>query len=336
MIRSYDTIDLMPRKHPYRPPFTLSPEIVGLCEDIHRRIGALDALPGATPRVQLRRRSLVRTVQATVAIEGGAFDEAHVTALLEGQRVAGSPSAIAEVANALRAYEAAPQWAPGRRKDLLAAHSMLMKGLSDEAGRFRRGGVGVLQGDRVAHVAPPAGRVPELVEDLLDFVARDHEVSLLLRAALCHYELEFIHPFADGNGRMGRLWQHRIHLDLHPVFAHVPVESTVRDRQRDYYAALGASDRSGDAAPFLAFSLRATRDALGEFAAELRPEPATAATRLARARAHFGSAKFARAEYARLFPAMSLPTASRDLRKGLDEGALEREGDQATARYRFR
>lgn len=326
----------MSPKRPYRPPFTLSPEILGLCEDIHRRVGAIDALSGATPRVQLRRRSLVRTVQATVAIEGGTFDEAHVTALLEGRRVAGSRSAIAEVANALRAYEAARRWQPGRAKHLLAAHAVLLKGLTEEAGRFRRGGVGILQGDRVAHVAPPAGRVPELVENLLDFVARDREVSLLLRAALCHYELEFIHPFADGNGRMGRLWQHRIHLELHPAFAHVPVEATVRDRQRGYYAALGASDRSGDAAPFLAFSLRATRDALEEFAAELRPEPATATTRLARARAHFGSATFARGDYARLFPAMSLPTASRDLRKGVDEGDLEREGRQATARYRFR
>jgi Fic family protein len=275
-------------------------------------------------------------VQATVAIEGGTLDEAHVTALLDGQRVVGSASAIAEVTNALRAYEAAPRWLPARSRDLLAAHAVLMKGLSDEAGRFRRGGVGIFQGDHVAHVAPPAARVPQLVEDLLDFVARDKEVSLLLRAALCHYEIEFIHPFADGNGRIGRLWQHRIHLDLHPVFAHVPVESTVRDRQRDYYAALGASDRNGDAAPFLAFSLRATCDALEEFAAELRPEPATAATRLARARAHFGSATFARGDYARLFPTMSLPTASRDLRTGVDDGDLQREGRQATTRYRFR
>ncbi len=325
----------MASSRPYRPPFTLTPEILGLCEEIHRRLGALDALPSATPRVQLRRRSRVRTVQATVAIEGGLLDEPQVTALLDGKRVAGTPSAVAEVTNALAAYDAASRWKAGRVRDLLAAHAVLMRGLSPEAGRFRRGGVGVVQGSRVAHVAPPASRVPGLVEELLRFVDRDREVSLLLRAALCHYELEFIHPFADGNGRVGRLWQHRIHLDLHPVFAFVPVESIVRDRQQAYYAALGAADRSGDASPFLVFSLAATRDALNELAAELRPEPATATTRLARARAHFGAATFARGDYAALYPTLSLPTASRDLRAGVERGDLERTGAQATARYRF-
>jgi Fic family protein len=157
-----------------------------------------------------------------------------------------------------------------------------------------------------------------------------------VKAAATHYELEFIHPFSDGNGRVGRLWEHRLLLDVHPVFEHVPVESVVRDRQDAYYTALGEADRAGDSAPFLVFSLTATRDALTELISELRPEPATAATRLARARAQFGKRAFSRGEYARLFPSISTATASRDLKAGVDEGALARTGDKATARYGFR
>ena len=285
--------------------------------------------------MQLRRRSRARTIQATLAIEGAGLDEPLVTALLEGRRVLGSPTAIREVKNAIAAYERVARLDPSRSRDLLAAHGTLMNGLVPDAGRLRTKGVGVVQGSRIARVARPASRVPRLVEEILEFVGANREVPPLIKAAVTHYELEFIHPFSDGNGRVGRLWEHRILLDVHPVFEHVPVESVVRARQDEYYAALGESDRAGEATPFLSFSLGAMRDALAELAGALRPEPATGATRLERARAHFATREFSRAEYARLFPMLSAPTASRDLRAGVDEGSLQRRGDKATARYRF-
>lgn len=237
--------------------------------------------------------------------------------------------------NAIDAYDRVASLDPGSVKDLLTAHRILMRGVVADAGRLRKGGVGVRQASRVAHVAPPPSQVVRLVEQLLGFVDGDRETHPIVKAAVTHYELEFIHPFSDGNGRVGRLWEHRILLDVHPVFEHVPVESVVRARHAAYYAALGTADRSGDAAPFLLFSLTAMRDALTEFIAELRPGPATAATRLERARAHFEKREFSRADYARLFPSLSAPTASRDLRAGVDEGALARRGDKATTRYRF-
>jgi Fic family protein len=319
----------------YRPPFTVTPELLTCCADIARLVGRVEALPSAVPQPKLRRRNRIRTVHATLAIEGSGLDEAAVTALLDGKRVLGPRTEIREVQNVIAAYDRVARFDPGTMTDLLAAHGILMKGLASDAGRLRRGDVGVVQGSRIAHVAPPASQVHRLVEQLLEFVRRDAATHVLLKAAAVHYEIEFIHPFSDGNGRLGRLWQHRILLDMHPVFEHVPVESIVRARQPAYYAALAESDRAGVANPFLAFALGATRDALAELLAELRPQAPTATERLDRAREAFARREFSRADYARIFPSLSMPTASRDLRAGVDAGRLRRRGDRATARYRF-
>jgi Fic family protein len=323
------------RRHPYRPPFTVTPDLLTVCTEIARLVGRVEALPSATPQPKLRRRNRIRTVQATLAIEGAGLDEERVTALVDGKRVLGGRTEIREVRNVIAAYERVSKLDPARVADLRAAHGVLMSGLVPDAGRFRRRGVGVMRGSRVAHVAPPASQVHRLVEELLAFVG-DADTHVLIKAAAVHYELEFIHPFSDGNGRIGRLWQHRILLDVHPVFEHVPVESVVRARQEAYYAALGESDRAGDATPFLSFALNATREAMAELVSELRPGTATSSERVERARLAFARRDFTRADYARLFPSLSMPTASRDLRGGVDAGVLVREGDKATARYRFR
>lgn len=330
-IVSHDTIIYVP----YRPPFSLNAPILSACTEIARALGRVEALPNATPRVQLRRRNRIRTVHATLAIEEAGLDEDGVTAMLDGKRVLGGRAEVMAVKNAIAAYERVRDFAPTRVNDLLAAHALMMKGLVDDAGRFRSRGVGVMQGSKVAHMAPPAARVGGLMEQLLEFVAADVATHPLIRAVVAHYEIEFIHPFSDGNGRIGRLWQHRLLLEVHPVFEHVPVESVIRARQREYYAALAASDRAGEATPFVEFALEATRAALFELVEELRPEPETADTRLARARTSLGRREFSRADYAKLFPMLSMPTASRDLRAGVETGALRRTGDKATARYRF-
>lgn len=314
----------------------MTPELLTCCADIARLVGRVDALPNAVPQPKLRRRNRIRTVAATLAIEGAGLDATGVTAVLEGKRVLGDRTEIREVKNVIAAYDRVARWNPGRTANLLAAHGILMSGLVPDAGRLRRGDVGIVQGSRIAHVAPPASQVHRLVEQLLGFVRADGATHVLVKAAVVHYELEFIHPFTDGNGRLGRLWQHRLLLDMHPVFEHVPVESIVQARQPAYYAALGESDRAGVANPFLTFALEATRDALAELLAELRPQVPTASDRLDRAREVFGRREFSRADYARLFPSVSMPTASRNLRAGVDARRLTRSGDRATTRYRFR
>lgn len=152
-------------------------------------------------------------------------------------------------------------WSPAKEKDLLSAHRLLMKGLVDDAGRYRSGSVGIAQGSKLVHLAPPAARVPGLMKDLLGWLKRTR-VHPLVAGCVFHYELEFIHPFADGNGRMGRLCQTLILSRWKPVLAWLPVESVIRDRQADYYAALAAADKAGASTGFIEFLLAALLAAL--------------------------------------------------------------------------
>ena len=156
-----------------------------------------------------------------------------------------------------------PDWNPSSVKDLLAAHRILMAGLVDDAGRFRSGSVGIAQGKKVVHLAPPAGRVPSLMRDLLAWLKRT-DTHPLVASCVFHYELEFIHPFADGNGRMGRLWQTLILSRWKPLFAFLPVETVIRERQADYYKVLGACDKAGNSTAFIEFLLAALLTALRE------------------------------------------------------------------------
>lgn len=247
----------------YQPPLTLTPAMLALVAEIGEQVGRLSARHDAALTPQLRRGNRIRTIQASLAIENNTLSVEQVTAVLEGKRVLGLPREIQEVRNAFAAYEALPGWRPASRADLLAAHGLLLHGLIDEAGQFRRGGVGIYRGEQLLHMAPPASRVPQLVDDLLDWLGRS-DLHPLIASCVFHYEFEFIHPFADGNGRMGRLWQTLILSQWRPVLAWLPVETVIREQQDAYYAALAAADRQAEATPFVEFMLRALQQALAD------------------------------------------------------------------------
>lgn len=244
-----------------RPPFTITPKILGLVADIAVAVSRMEAQAAVSPK--LRRGNRIRTIQASLAIEQNTLTLEQVTAVLEGKRVLGSPSEIQEVRNAFAAYERLETWVPHNRQNLMEVHGLLMQGLVDKPGAFRTKGVGITQGSAVVHVAPPALRVPALVQELLDWLARA-EVHPLVASCVFHYEFEFIHPFQDGNGRMGRLWQTLILSRWNPLFAWLPIETVVRDRQADYYAVLGRCDKVGDSTEFVEFLLDAVLAALRE------------------------------------------------------------------------
>jgi len=304
--------------------------------EIERLLGRYEGLIKAKPTPKLRRRNEVRTVVGSLAIEGNTLGYEQATALLEGRRVVGTKQEILEIKNALDAYARARSFRPGEPRDLCAAHGVMMQGLLPNAGRFRTTGVGVLQGSRVAHVAPPAKQVNRLVSELLHFVKVDKCIPPLIKAAVTHYELEFIHPFSDGNGRLGRLWQHVILVRYHPFFAYVPTESVIHSKQEAYYGVLGVCDRAGESTQFIEFSLRALLESLQEFLHQFRPAPATRETRLQQARTYFHDAMFSRQAYLGQFPGLSTATASRDLAHGVERGFLRRTGAKAQARYDFK
>ncbi len=236
----------------YTPPYRLTSKILNSVEQIGEFLGLLNS--GATEATvpKLRRGNRIKTIQASLEIEGNTLDLEQVTAVLSGKRVLGLPREVQEVRNAFKAYEEMDAWSPYSCKDILGAHELLMTGLVDESGKFRSSGVGIYRGTEVSHVAPPAKRVSELMANLLKWL-EDSSEHPLVSSCVFHYELEFIHPFADGNGRIGRLWQTLILSKWQPVFSLLPIESVVRDRQRDYYAALGRSDKDSNATCFVEF-----------------------------------------------------------------------------------
>lgn len=321
---------------PYRPPFELTTIVVDLLTEIMRLVGRYEGLTSPTPQPKLRRQNQIRTVLGSLAIEGNTLSLDQATAILEDRRVIGPKREILEVENALGVYAGARELDPGKSRDLRSAHRSMMRGLIDDAGSYRTKGVGVFQGSKVAHVAPPAKRVPALVEDLLGFVRRSADSHPLVKAAVTHYELEFIHPFTDGNGRMGRLWQHVMLVRFHPLFDFVPVESLIHAKQAEYYRVLGACDQAGASTLFVEFSLASVLTALEEFLRELRPEPVTWTARLEIARGVFGDREFSRKDYLAHFKALSTATASRDLKEGVDARTLVKSGDKSRTRYRFR
>lgn len=256
----------------YQPPFQLTHRMTALVADIAERLGAWKAANRGALVPALRRGNRIRSLQASLAIEQNTLSVEQVTAVLAGKPVLGSPREIQEVRNAFAAYEAMEHWQPHRLGDLLQAHGLLMAGLVDRPGQLRGGDVGIWRGDKLLHMAPPASRVPTLVKDLLDWL-RKTDAHPLVASAAFHYEFEFIHPFPDGNGRMGRLWQTLILAQWQPMLAWLPVETVIRSRQHDYYAQLARADASSDCSGFIEFMLQAIDDSLGEaIAAEMTVE----------------------------------------------------------------
>lgn len=257
---------------PYSPPLSITPALLSQVAGIAEAHGRWSARQDALPSPRLRRENRIHTIQASLAIEQNSLSVEQVSALFDGQRVIGPARDIQEVRNAIAAYEALARWNPTVRAHLLEAHGLLMAGLIDTPGRFRSDGVGIYRGDQLVHMAPPASRVSGLVDVLLKWLATSDWHPLIL-SCVVHYELEFIHPFADGNGRIGRLWQTLILSRWNPLLAWLPIEEVILSRQQAYYESLGQADQQGDLQPFVTYQLEAIHEALrSENGSEMRSE----------------------------------------------------------------
>jgi len=253
----------------YQPPFSITPQIIDLIAQISEKLGRLSVQP--VYDLRLRRVNRIRTIQGSLAIEGNTLSEQQITAILDGKVVIAPPREVQEVKNAIFAYDQMNQWQSHLESDLLQAHEVLMAGLLDEYGVYRQGGVGVMKGKELVHMAPPAGRVALLMADLLQWV-QGAEYHPLIMSSVFHYEFEFIHPFADGNGRMGRLWQSLMLQQWNPLFADMPIESLVYQHQEDYYYALQQSTKHSDSAPFIQFMLERILDTVSQATPQEAPQ----------------------------------------------------------------
>lgn len=317
-----------------RPPFEITAKASSLLAEIERHLGRYEGAMVGAQSPQLRRSRRVRTVQASVAIEGNTLTEDQVTAILEGKRVIAPERDLREVENAIACYEKLPSWNPASTRHLLAAHKIMMSGLVDRPGRWRECGVGIAKGNTITHVPPPTDRVPTLIRELLLWCKADNDVPPPIRAAVVHYELEFIHPFEDGNGRMGRLWQTLILHRYHELLGQIPTESAIRDRRDDYYAVLARCDKLGNSTAFIEFSLETALAALTETVAQTSARM-SGSERIDAARQQIGKSEFTRKDYLKQFSGLSPASASRDLRHAVAAGTLQRQGDKATTRYQF-
>jgi len=247
----------------YTPPFTMTDEITNLVIEIAELTGAMTASEQLSKNPKLRRENRVRSIHSSLAIEQNSLTIDQVSDIIDGKRVLGPPQDIREVQNAYEAYEIMTKLNPYSVKDLLKAHKIMMEGLVKEAGIFRSKGVGVYAGEQLIHAGTPANYVPDLMGQLFDWLKKS-KLHPLVKSCIFHYEFEFIHPFADGNGRTGRLWHTLILAKWQEFFLWIPIETIIHERQEDYYKALNASNTDGESTIFVQFMLELIRDLLKE------------------------------------------------------------------------
>ena len=238
-----------------KPPFEITNTMIHQVAEIAELVGKLTSTNQLSANPTLRRTNRIRTIHGSLAIEQNTLSLEQVTAVLNGKQVLAPPKDIAEVKNAYEIYERLDELNPYSADDLLTAHGIMTRGLVDESGVFRSRPVGVVdQEGHVLHFGTLPQYVPDLVMELLEWV-KDSDIHMLIRSCVFHYELELIHPFADGNGRIGRLWHTLLLSRWNPAFAWLPVESMIHARQPEYYAAINASNVSGESTVFIEFML---------------------------------------------------------------------------------
>lgn len=238
----------------YKPPFTISTKTINLIADISAQIERYAIRMEQEDGLMLRKINRIKTIHGSLAIEGNTLTESLITDIIDGKHVIAPLREVQEVKNAIKTYDAFPSLDAYNISDLLKAHGLMMESLIDIAGSFRNGGVGVFVGTEAVHIAPQHERVPFLMNDLFGWLQQSDD-HLLIKSCVFHYEFEFIHPFIDGNGRLGRLWQSLILTKLHPIFEYLPVENIVFQNQQQYYDAIRYSTDAGNSGVFIEFML---------------------------------------------------------------------------------
>lgn len=314
------------------PPYDITSKILKLIASISERIGEVNANYLSKQSPQLRKQNRIKTIHSSLQIEGNTLSEEQITALIENKHVIGPEKDILEVLNAIRVYDKLLTYKKTFSTSFLDAHKELMQGLIVDAGKYRKQGVGIVKGNKVEHVAPPFENVPYLMNDLFKYLENKDELTLV-KSCVFHYEMEFIHPFMDGNGRMGRLWQTVILLSEYPIFEFLSFETLISQTQNDYYKSLAASDSIGKSTPFIEYIL----DVIDKSLKQLLNYNNRILKDVDRIDYFISvcNTEFTRKDYMNVFKDLSSATASRDLKKGVELGLFNVFGEMNTTKYKI-
>ena len=315
-----------------KPPYTVTPQILKSVSDISIKIGEVNANYLTKQSPKLRKSNRIKTIHSSLKIEGNSLSIDQITALVENKRIIGPEKDIREVLNAIQVYDKLDKYDACSEQSFLKAHKVLMNGLIKSPGKYRTTGIGIVKGSQVKHVAPPPANVTYLIKDLFRYLKNGDELTLI-KSSVFHYELEFIHPFSDGNGRMGRLWQTLILMNEFPVFEFLPFETLISKKQNEYYSALSKSDKVGNSTFFIEFMLKIINESLGE----LLQYKSRIMTNIDRIEYYLliGQKEFSRKDYMSVFKDISSATASRDLNKAIHLKKIVQTGSKNTTKYKI-
>lgn len=316
-----------------KSPYDITNAILNSLTSISEKIGEVNAAHLNRPSPELRKLNRVKTIKASLEIEGNTLTVDQITAIIENKRVIGPKKDIMEVMNAIKVYDSLSDFNPNSMVSFLKAHKLLMDGLLPKPGKLRTKSVGIVKGSEVAHLAPPAKHLPHLMKELFAYLKTKDEPALV-KSCVVHYEIEFIHPFIDGNGRMGRLWQTLVLMKAYPVFEFLPFETIIKDRQERYYEILGQCDKEGKSTKFIEFILASINESLGELLT-LQNRVLTTEDRVDYFVSVFKEDSFKRKDYLSIFKDISSSTASRDLKYAVDNKIFGKSGDKRLTEYRI-
>ncbi|MEO5946220.1 MAG: Fic family protein [Chitinophagaceae bacterium] len=316
-----------------KPPYHGTSLILNLISQISIKLGEINAnyLNKQTP--QLRKSNRIKTIHSSLQIEGNTLSIDQVSALLENKRIIGPKKDVTEVLNAIKVYEQLSAFDSKSEKSFLKAHKMLMEGLITDSGQYRKSGVGIMKGSQLTHVAPPAENIRPLMKDLFSYLKTSDE-PVLIKSSVFHYESEFIHPFSDGNGRMGRMWQTVILMNEFPVFEYLPFETLISKNQKEYYSALSKSDKTGHSTIFIEFMLKTINESL-ENLLQYNNHIMTDTDRIEYFLTH-NKNEFTRKDYMNIFKDISSASASRDLKKAVDLKLIIKSGSNNKTKYKIK
>ena len=313
-----------------KPPYDITPKILKLITSISEKLGAVNANYLNKQSPQLRKQNRIKTIYSSLQIEGNTLTEEQITALIANKRIIGPKKDVLEVLNAIKVYEKLNFFKFHSEVSFLKVHLELMNGLIENPGIYRKQSVGIVKGDKIEHIAPPFENVPYQMKDLFKYL-NDVDELTLIKSCVFHYEMEFIHPFLDGNGRMGRIWQTLILMNEYPIFEFLPFETLISQTQDEYYRSLSLSDKAGKSTFFIEYMLDVINKSL-ENLLNYNNRILKDIDRLD----YFlmlGLKEFTRKDYMNIFKELSSATASRDLKKGLELQLIESTGNLNKTKY---